>query len=701
MRTYATLLACSFFAVACTAGNTDTRDAGMISPFVDGSFTCVSAEARACVGNVYHSCISDGEFLSVARRDCTTEELVCVASLSGCAVCRPDEVYCEGNDVVQCNAEGSAFEVVEMCDLSAGFVCRQGRCENLCALADRERSYLGCEFYTVDLDNAALGAGRDASSQQYSVVVSNPSGQPTEVVVELNRAAPGEEPELVELSRVTVLAGDLEVFDLPRREVDGSSSFVPCDASAQCEIGEACWCAGSLRAEDPPPAGGHRDCRCRVAAGSNGLNDGTHSALTSRAYRVTSVLPIVAYQFNPLANFGVFSNDASLLIPSSAYGPRYTVASWPQTIANSDLSTEDFDNRVMDEDLRAFLTIVGAEAGTHVTVTLGPLVRRVVGLGGRPDGVAGDVWEFDIGPFDVINLETWGFNADFTGTLVEGTRPIGVFTGSEASDAPRFNIIQNRQCCADHVETQLFPNDTLGRHFFVGRQPTRSHMLNQAFLDPTRDSVGEFDEPEYVRVVAVEDGLTTITTTLPPPDNHIELGAAGESGILIASQDFEITSDRAIAVLQVLPSQEATGIPSEYPGGDPAIFAVPPAEQYRNDYVFLTPDLYAFDSLVIIAPRAAQILLDEHPLTDFTCTSAPADGIRRRDGDPPPEWLVYRCQLSFPDVVGLPNVRVEEGLQDDGYHTLRATEDVGLVVAGFDAFVSYAYAGGLNLDPIE
>ncbi|MBZ0116410.1 MAG: hypothetical protein K8H88_05440, partial [Sandaracinaceae bacterium] len=241
MRTYAILLACSFFTVACTTGNTDTRDAGMISPFVDGSFTCVSAEARACVGNVYHSCVSDGEFLSVARRDCTAEELVCVASLSGCAVCRPDEVYCEGNDVVQCNAEGSAFEVVEMCDLSAGFVCRQGRCENLCALADRERSYLGCEFYTVDLDNAALGAGRDASSQQYSVVVSNPSGQPTEVVVELNRAAPGEEPELVELSRVTVLAGDLEVFDLPRREVDGSSSFVPCDASAQCEVGEACW----------------------------------------------------------------------------------------------------------------------------------------------------------------------------------------------------------------------------------------------------------------------------------------------------------------------------------------------------------------------------------------------------------------------------------------------------------------------------
>jgi hypothetical protein len=31
------------------------------------------------------------------------------------------------------------------------------------------------------------------------------------------------------------------------------------------------------------------------------------------AYRVTSELPVVAYQFNPLENVSVFSNDASLL----------------------------------------------------------------------------------------------------------------------------------------------------------------------------------------------------------------------------------------------------------------------------------------------------------------------------------------------------------------------------------------------------
>ena len=44
---------------------------------------------------------------------------------------------------------------------------------------------------------------------------------------------------------------------------------------------------------------------------------------------------------------------------------------------------------------------------------------------------------------------------------------------------------------------------------------------------------------------------------------------------------------------------------------------------------------------------------------------------------------------------------MEDGDQNDGYHTLRSTEDVGMVVYGFDAFVSYAYAGGLNLEVIR
>jgi hypothetical protein len=725
-------LASVLLVASCTTGSGESPDAGRISPFVDGSFACLYEEAVACVGNVHFSCEPSGEFLSTVRVDCDDVVVdgrpsICVADV-GCAFCRPDEIFCVGNDVVRCNGTGNGYDVQEECDFEAGFVCQQGQCRNLCQVAVEERSYQGCEFYAADLDNASLGAGRDASAQQYSVVVSNPSGQPTEVIVERNVAAQGEEPVIEEVERITLLPGDLEVFDLERREVDGSSSFVPCGASDACQAHEACWCAGDALVEDPPPSGGeHRDCRCRVRAGSNGMNDGTHSALSSQAYRVRSVLPIIAYQFNPLDNVGVFSNDASLLLPTSAINTTYSVLGWPQTIAHSvfpgracatdadcagtagslcdpsdrlcTVPNEDFDARSNNEDLRAFLTIVGTQGGTRVTVTLGPSVRRVVGIGGYPDGAPGDVWEFDIGPFDVVNLETAGFNADFTGTQIEASRPVSVFSGSEASDAPRFDTLANRQCCADHLEEQLFPNDTLGTRFYIARTPPRSVALNAAFIDPTTDSVGEFNEPEYVRILAVGPASTTITTTLPPPLDVFEI-LQGEDVILRADQDFEMTASQAVAVLQILASQQATGIPNWYPGGDPATIAVPPVEQYRDEYVFLTPNLYAFDFVTVTAPRTAQVLLDEQPIEDWNCTVAAADGRVRRDGDPPPEWVIYRCQFSFPDVLG-PNQPVDDGIQNDGYHTLRANAEIGLVVYGFDAFVSYAYAGGLDLDPIQ
>ncbi|MFK7985245.1 MAG: IgGFc-binding protein [Sandaracinaceae bacterium] len=716
------LMGAVLLVAGCTTGGGPPDDAGLISPIQDGGFVCVREDAVACINNVHFSCEPDGEFLSPVFENCDDEDEVCVAEL-GCVICRPGEIFCSGNSVAECNDDGTDFEAIEECDVPNGFVCDLGECKNLCQIAVEERSYVGCEFYGADLDNASLGAGSDASAQQYSIVVSNPGNAPAEVTVEINRAAVGEEPDIEILETVEVLPGDLEVLDLPRREVDGSSSFAPCEASNQCLSGESCWCAGDITREDPEPTGGFRDCRCRNAAGASGFNDGTHSALSSHAFRVRSVLPIIAYQFNPLDNVGVFSNDASLLLPTSAISSTYTVIGWPQTIADSDIPAEDFDPGRDDEDLRSTLTIVGTAAGTQVTVTLGPRVREVVPIGDREPGLAGTMWQFDLGPFDVLNLETDGFNGDFTGTRVEATSPVSVFTGSEAADAPAFGTLANRSCCADHLEEQLFPDETLGRRFFIGRMPWRSTAVDDAIV--TGQSIGRFDEPEYVRVLAVESGITTINTTLPPPEDIIELEGGGAvcitdddvrlggcgSLIIRTTRDFEMESDKSLAVLQTIASQFAVGIPSGYPGGDPAIVAIPPADQYRSEYVFLTPSLYAFDFITITAPRGTQMFLDEIDieewLRDGDCTRGPADGLERRMGDPPPEWEVYRCQFSFPDVVvnssqgEIVNSRVEDGVQRDGYHTLRANEEVGIVVYGFDAFVSYAYAGGLNLDPLN
>ena len=666
------------------------RDGGDAMMTID--FYCANINSTACVGQVWHYCEQNGEFLTERTDDCAARDPaeICWPEL-GCVRCRPGELGCFENNVIQCSEDGRTRTIVEECSLPEGYICRDAMCQNLCDVAIADRSYVGCEFYGADLDNAAIGAGRDASAQQYAIVVSNPGSFPTTVVVEQNDAQPGEPVSSSEVMQVDLLPGDLEVLALPRREVDGSSSNAVCDrATRECGGNEVCVC----------PMNPTAACLCRVSEDADGLNDGTHSALTSHAYRVRSSFPIIAYQFNPLDNVQVFSNDASLLLPTSAIGSEYTVVGWPQTIADGPDSdpTRDFDPTRDDEGLRAFLTIVGTAEATNVTVTLGDRAHTVVGGGPIPTMGAGMTYTQELGPFDVLNLETAGLNSDFTGSRVVATQPVSVFSGSEASDAPRFETYLTRQCCADHLEEQLFSDSTLGSSFIIARTPPRTVALNDAFLDPTTNSVAEVNEPEWVRVVAVGEGTTEVRTTLPPPDDRFTL-AQGQSTILRADQDFEMDAlDRQpLAVLQVLSSQAAVGIPSDYPGGAPAIVAIPPIQQYRQDYVFLTPDKYAFDFVVITADHDTYVELDGAPLDPRYCTTSPADGIERKPMDPPPDRVIHRCQLSFPDVVGRPNVRVEPGIQNDGVHTVVADAPVGILVYGFDAYVSYAYAAGLNL----
>ena len=69
--------------------------------------------------------------------------------------------------------------------------------------------------------------------------------------------------------------------------------------------------------------------------------------------------PIVAYQFNPLNDSGVFSNDASLLLPASAIGSEYYVMSWPGGVSIPGMGPQT-----------GWFTIVASAAGvTNVEIT--------------------------------------------------------------------------------------------------------------------------------------------------------------------------------------------------------------------------------------------------------------------------------------------------------------------------------------------
>ncbi len=633
-----TALLALVLAAACSKGQSDL---------------CVAGE-RQCIENRQQECGDDDRTWTVIA-DCVALDQMCVAD-RGCRACFPDTRVCREQDIVRCRPDGSGYDVLATCDGGAQQVCIAGDCLDACELAAQSRDYEGCEYWAVDLDNAVVATQGAASAQQYSVVVSNASALTATVRVEImctaadaaNPATPCTVGQPYTVAEPLPLApGDLRVLDLDPRELDGSS-----------------------RPE---------------------LNDGPGTFRSAHAYRVISNAPLIAYQFNPLENVGVFSNDASLLLPTEALSDRYLVLSWPQTLAR----TEDPATNA-GIDLRGFVTIVGVADDTQVEVRLS---TAILGGGGLGPAAAGEVLAFTLDRFEVANLETDGFNADFTGTTVsvrDGGR-VAVFTGSEASDAPRFDTLATRRCCADHLEEQVFPVDSFGTRFVLVKTPLRSRVVDVAGWDVSVVP----DEPEYWRLIAAQDG-TTVLTDLPVPQDRFVLGA-GAAVIIEAERDFLLEASAPVAVVQVPASQHATGIPSTLPdgqrppGGDPSLIWVPPVEQWRRRYLFLVPNKYAFDFLLIAAPATAHLRYDNLPIDlVLTCEREPMGSQVPAEGGPAVEYVATRCQLSFPMPGG-------PGLQDDGVHEVTTTEGApfGLIVWGWDSFVSYGYPGGSNVERLN
>ena len=385
----------------------------------------------------------------------------------GCGLCEPGTEICVGGEVRLCAGDGqSADELVEVCDVSAGLTCNNGKCQTGCDIADDQPSNIGCEFWAVDLDQQ--DAGNDPASAPWGLVLSNAGEAQANVTIEWNDAPYGATPVPKTVNVVSIKPGDLEAIEMPTRELD-----------------------------------------CGTAP-NDSLSPGT--CLSSQAFRITSSSPIVVYQFNVFQN--TYSNDASLLLPTNALGLRYRVLGWnaghPILINFPGLPP------IID---RSYVTIVGVTDNTQVKV------RPSWRIKGNPPIAAtqpGGEIVVTLGRFDVLNLETddglltddQKTIADLSGTDIEANKPVAVFSGTESTTAPYGWDIPTYggwdtaddgkpdSCCLDHLEEQMFPMESVGTKYVVTRSPIRS-------------TTG-FREPDMLRFVGVAED-STVTTTLPPP----------------------------------------------------------------------------------------------------------------------------------------------------------------------------------------
>src|SRR5688500_9235254 len=261
--------------VACGSGGVRGDD----DPTGDGgNSACVEGERR-CSANALEVC-RDKVF--VHEESCA---MACAPEL-GCVTCVPGEGTCEGDSERVCKDDGSGFEL-RHCDPVQGLSCNgaAGRCEGACSTKSLGKSYIGCEYFPTATANALLG------KWDFGVVVSNTGAQTATVRLEGSM--------LTSAQTFTVAPGAVAVKRLP---------YEPNLRFCNSTLGD--WCTV------PAPYG---------------------AMVEGGAYHLRSDQPVTVYQFNPLdfvkgtGNQATYShsNDASLLLPTTALRGDYVAASWP------------------------------------------------------------------------------------------------------------------------------------------------------------------------------------------------------------------------------------------------------------------------------------------------------------------------------------------------------------------------------------
>ena len=539
-------------------------------------------------------------------------------------------------------------------------ICIEGECTGeACANAAQRSSYLGCDYLAADLPNGALDPAQ-ATTQDApaAVVLANPDpevtvtvgvfdadGQPTQLVAEQFIAVPvipNLDLGMYQPSTVTsnVRVGDMVVTDRIDRGVG-------------IEI----------------PPGGLATLLLPRRLGP--LNE---SSLRPDAFRIRTDHPVAAYLFGPYCCNYSFSNDASLLFPTTALGQRYLFTGTPDFASVG--GPPGFHSPPV-------IAVMAPHDNTNVVVDLAPDMRIDDSSSGNVRLMGGDV-EVTMNAQDVLLLSASSavdqfnlpdiFNpTDLTGTEVSADKPVAVFSTHVCTNYPQF------LAACDALQEQLMPVRAWGSSFQLVPPAERgrnqfSEVIYWKFLG---QDVGEGEPPTRITLSVPFGQLNPAAPGFASIPDCAEFVENGDTIVLGSRQYCEFgtkrplqaTSNRPVQVMGILAGQQATGLNAfGSHAGDPALFLVTPDRQYRRDYAFLTPDTYFSDYVTVITPMGNELILDDVPV-DL--------------GDAIP-------------IVGSPFVFKHISI-DDGPHRIVGRGNFGILVYAYDDFVSYAFPGGLNL----
>ena len=439
-----------------------------------------------------------------------------------------------------------------------------------CSEAQDGHTYLGCDFWPTVTDNIV------APGFDFAVVVANPGDGDADITV--SRAGQ-------QVATATVPSNSLTKVFLPW--VD--------------DLKSPSWIAGQ-------PDNG---CSTWVKTSTVNAPGGAYHLIASR--------PVAVYQFNAieyaakggppgkdwngyctthtclglLANkcFS-YTNDASLLLPSTALTGNYRIAGSSEWTDNSDPNSPGFT-------YPPYFAVTATADNTQVTVHVSATGGIAAGAG-VPNTPGGGTATFSLNTGDVELVVGAG---DLSGTLVNATNPVQIISGIACTQMPH-----GTEAC-DHLEESVLPVETLGKHYFV-TVPTGPDGAAHKHV---------------VRIYGNVDG-----TALSYPGANPGFPATINAGQMVeltgVSKDFEVVGDHELTVASF---QYGQGPVSGVNAGDPAQSYMVTLEQYRVKYIFLAPDDYDVSFADIVGPMDAQVILDGQALSQAPTPISSGYGVSR------------------------------------------------------------------------
>lgn len=521
-----------------------------------------------------------------------------------------------GECLPQCAADGTAVldcngEVLSQCDGTQACDSTTFTCVNACQAAENNKRSVGCDYYATDMDVSQ-------PNYCFATFVANTWTSPAKIAVEYQ----GQQLPVANFARIPVGSGP-------------SVTYGPYDPNVGLAPGEVAvlFLSGDTGASP----------RCPVApavpvAGQAGTR-------IADAFRVTTDVPVVAYQINPFGGGSVAVTAASLLIPTSAWAMEYVAVNVSPQGAGA-----------------PSMNIIAREDGTVATLTP---IAAVSGGGGITSGASNQPMNITLNKGQHAQI-TQG--AELTGSVVTSNKPVGFMAGQVCMNVP----VGVSYC--DHGEQMVPPVQALG-HRYVGV------MYRPRVAAETST---------YWRVVGTVDGTQLSYTTDVGGPTTLDRGQAVtfQTGtpFLVQSQD----KDHPFMLFTYMTG--STAVQSGY--GDPDFVLSVPPEQYLKQYVFFTDPTYPETNLVVVRSRA------NGQFSDVTLDCAGPIGNWQAIVGGDYEWA--RVDLSTGNFQNV-------GACATGRREIKSDAPFGLWVWGwgtplttsFTENVSYGYPGGMNVTPIN